>query len=124
MKNSMSKPICVKCSGSSCCGNELKAKIDSVDGLPPRVLFNNRHCQKINIDSKVEVPDGYRLCLSIKENLALKGMVLLNSPGNFTNGPVYVVLLNAGREIVEVKDGDFVADCWLEKIVNCVWECE
>ena len=92
-------------------------------GLPPRIAFNHRHLVKVSTGLEVEVPDGYKLCIGLVKNLAERGMVLTNAPGNFTKGKVEVVLLNAGREIVEVNNTDPIATCWLEEIVPFEWEC-
>lgn len=100
----------------------LFAKIDSpAVGLAPKIAFNHRHAAKIDTGLEVDVPEGYRLCIGIVQNLAVKGMVLTNSPGNFTKGKVEAVLLNAGREIVEVFNGDPIVNCWLESIVDFTW---
>lgn len=118
------KKTTLKCSG--CCPTDgvLKAKIESpMVGLPPRIAFNHRHTQKISTDLSVEVPTGYKLCIGLVPALANRGMVLTNAPGNFTSGPVEAVLLNAGREIVEVNNGDPIVTCWIEEIVEFGWEC-
>ena len=113
----------VKCNG--CCqDNILKAKINPpMAGLPPKIAFNHRHTAKVSLGLDVEVPEGYRLCIALVPNLAERGIVLTNVPGNFTKGPVEAVLLNAGREIVDVSDGDAVVTCWLEQVGDFEWEC-
>src|SRR5438445_114539 len=98
------KKLNLKCSGICPTDGVLKAQIQSqMVGLPARVAFNHRHTQKISTGLSVEVPDGYKLCIGLVPTLAARGMVLANTPGNFTTGPVEAVLLNAGREIVEVN---------------------
>jgi len=49
-------------------------------------------------------------------------MVATNAPGGITEGNVEVSLLNCGREIVEVKNGDPLVNVWLEKINEFDWE--
>ncbi len=93
-------------------------------GLPPRIAFNNRHTAKIDTGLEIEVPEGHKLCVGLVQNLADRGMVLANTPGGFTKGKVEVVLLNAGREIVEVSNGDPVVNCWLEQILDFEWVSE
>jgi len=114
----------LKCNGYCPTDGILHAQIQSpMVGLPARIAFNNRHTQKISTGLSVEVPAGYKLCIGLVPNLAAKGMVLANTPGNFTNGPVEAVLLNAGREIVEVNNGDPIVTFWVEEIVEFGWEC-
>jgi dUTPase len=118
------KILKLKCNGNCSVDGVLKAKIASpAVGLPPRIAFNNRHTAKVDTGLEVEVPEGYKLCIGLVQNLAVKGMVLANAPGNFTKGKVEAVLLNAGREIVEVSNGDPIVTCWLEAIVDFDWEC-
>jgi dUTPase len=102
----------------------LKAQIEAqMAGLPQKVAFNHRHTQRIKTGLSVETPEGYKLCIGLVPALADKGIVLTNAPGNFTKGPVEAVLLNAGREIVDVNNGDPIVTCWLEKVVDFGWEC-
>jgi len=118
------KKLTLKCNGNCPADGVLTAKIASpAVGLLPRIAFNNRHTAKIDTGLEVEVPDGYKLCIGLVHNLATKGMILTNAPGNFTKGKVEAVLLNAGREIVEVSNGDPIVTCWLEDIVDFGWEC-
>lgn len=116
------KKINLKCNGCCPANGVLKANVTPpAVVMPSKISFNHRHVAKINVGLDVEVPKGYRLCVKLADSLAERGMVLTNAPGNFTNGSVFVVLLNAGREIVDVVDGDPVAEFWLEQVVE--WEC-
>ena len=119
------KKLNVRSNGWACHSEGvLKASIaPPAVGLPPRIAFNNRHTAKISTGLEIEVPEGYRLCIGIIQSLAVKGMILANAPGGFTKGPVEAVLLNAGREIVEVADGDPIVNFWLEEIVPFTWDC-
>lgn len=119
-----SPAVKIKCNGQCPSNGFLLAQISPpAVGLPPRIAFNHRHIAKIATGLEVEVPDGYKICVGISQALAEKGMVLTNAPGNFTKGKIDLVLLNAGREIVEVSNGDQVATFWLESIVDFEWEC-
>ena len=119
-----SPPRTIKCNGQCPSDNILRAQIvPAAVGLAPRIAFNHRHLVKINTGLEVEVPEGYKLCIGLVPALAEKGMVLSNAPGNFTKGKVEAVLLNAGREIVEVNNGDPVVTCWMESIERFDWEC-
>lgn len=118
------KKLNLKCNGVCPADGVLTAKIASpAVGLPPRIAFNNRHTAKIDTGLEIEAPVGYKLCIGLVPHLAVKGMVLANVPGNFTKGKVEAVLLNAGREIVEVSNGDPIVTCWLEEVIDFEWEC-
>lgn len=101
----------------------LKAVIKpAAVGLLPKIAFNHRHSAKIDTGLEVVLPAGYKLCVGLVNALAENGMVLTNAPGNFTQGKVEVVLLNAGREIVDVSNGDAIVNFWIEEVVDLVWE--
>ena len=116
------KKITIKTNSPYSGDGTLVAKIiPPAVGLAPKIAFNHRHTAKIDTGLEVDVPEGYKLCIGIVPNLAVKGMVLTNSPGNFTKGKVEAVLLNAGREIVEVSNGDPIVTCWLESVLEFTW---
>lgn len=121
----MSKKPTIKCNGNCPCDKAvLKAVIKpAAAGLAPKIAFNHRHSAKISTGLTVDVPEGYKFCIGLVTNLAEKGMVLTNAPGNFTKGEVEVVLLNAGREIVDVNNGDPIVNCWVEQVVDFTWHC-
>ncbi len=48
-------------------------------------------------------------------------MIAPNAPGNVTDGPLVVTLLNCGREIVEVKNGDPIAVISVEEDLDFEW---
>lgn len=89
-----------------------------------KVAFPHRHSATIDTGITVKVEKGWKLCFSISPDLAAKGMIATNAPGHLTEGRVALHLLNVGREIVEVKDGDPVAVCWVEPIHDFEWEQE
>jgi dUTPase len=89
-----------------------------------KIVFPHRHSALIDTGLEVYLEKGYKLCFSLAPALAERGMLATNAPGNFTNGRVKVGLLNAGRDIVELKDGDPVAVCWVEQIHEFDWDGE
>lgn len=66
-------------------------------------------------------PPGWRVCFALVPELARKGMVAVNAPGHVVGGEVRVVLLNCGREIVDLRDGDPVVTVWAEPVVEIEW---
>jgi dUTPase len=101
--------------------NELRAKFPP-SNITAGILFNHRHLDEIDTGLNVEVEPGYCLCFSISPHLANKGMIAMNAPGRFTNGPVKVTLLNCGRELVQIKQDDVLAQFWLEPVIDFSWE--
>lgn len=104
-------------------GDRLRASVKaSVVGLQPKIAFNHRHCAKVDCGVEVVAPDGCKICIALVPELAEKGMVLTNAPGNFKSGRITAVLLNAGREIVEVHNGDPIVTSWVEPDLYVAWE--
>lgn len=109
--------------------------LDLVAKIPPKtfggittgknILLSHRSSAKIDTGIKVAVPKGYKLCIAARSSLAEKGLVVTNAPGQIDSdyrGPIQVLVLNVGREIVEIKDGERFAQCWLEKVIKVKWE--
>lgn len=113
----------VKYSGLKPQGGVLHALVpESLTGK--KVGFPHRHSQVISTGLTVSMEKGYKLCFRLAAGLANRGMVATNAPGNFTEGKVFVNLLNCGREIVEVRDGDPLVEVWIEQVVDFAWEEE
>jgi dUTPase len=106
-------PIEVKVSGAKPNGNIAHAKVNN-GIMGPKISFPHRFSAKIETGIAVDVPAGYRLGFRLVPSLADRGMVATNAPGHFKSGKLSVVLLNCGREIVELKDGDPLAILWIE----------
>jgi dUTPase len=89
--------------------------------MGPKIGFPHRHAAKIDTGLDVQVDEGYRLSFRIVPALADRGMVASNAPGRFMTGRVVINLINCGREIVEVKDGDPIAFLWIEHDLDADW---
>lgn len=121
------KLLKIKFSGNKPENNIVKASLVSTDVyqvVGNKISFNARHSASINTQVFVELEKGYKLCFSVVPELASKGMIDFNSPGNFTKGEIVVGLINCGREIVDIKNGDPIANVWVEQIVDFDWESE
>lgn len=70
---------------------------------------------------EVEVEPGYRLCFSLVPEFSSKGLVATNAPGRFVSGKVTINLLNAGRDIIVLNQGDALAEVWIEKETPFEW---
>lgn len=102
-------------------GNILKAKIAQAI-MGTKISFPHRHLANIDTGVNVKVEPGYKLCFALCSNLSGRGMVATNAPGNIKEGRVQVVVLNCGREIVELRDGDPLVTVWLEVDHEFDWE--
>lgn len=93
----------------------LTAKLASKLDMP------NRYSGVIPTGVKVQVPPTYCLRVNLVPQLAQRGLIMIGS-GRIIEGEVSAHVLNAGREIVSVKDGDPLVEVWVEKIEKIVWE--
>jgi hypothetical protein len=116
MPKAKSKKPTVKLTGGAVNGHVISAKIPAtLTGT--KIAFPHRHLAVIETGVDVVVPDGYRLRFALVPELWGRGMVATNT-APVVAGPVRVAVLNSGREIVEVKDGDPLVAFWLEADVD------
>ena len=103
-------------------GRLLKAEIpEPIAGYGRRIAFNNRYSAVVGTGLVVnELPAGHVLRFSLVERLAEKGMVLTTTTFS-GSGPVQVSLVNCGREIVNLLDGETLVYAWLEKAEEYDW---
>lgn len=102
---------------------KIKGKVlDNVLVAKAGVAMPPRYTCRVGTGVQVEVPKTHCLCMAIVPELSKRGLVATNAPGRFTSGEVYVDALNAGREIVSIKDGDPLVQVWVEKIEKFSWE--
>lgn len=99
----------------------MKAKIAQAI-MGTKINFPHRHMQFIDTGVEVDVPEGYSLRIALWPKLSNKGMVAVNASSRIKNGKITVGLLNCGREIVELNDGEPIATVWVEKDVPFEWE--
>jgi dUTPase len=101
----------------------LRAKIFNKNSefVLEKINFNHRCSSIIETDLEIELEEDYKLCFSIVPELANRGMIATNAPGNFKKGKVYAHLINVGREIVEIKNGDPLMNIWIELEVFANW---
>jgi dUTPase len=93
--------------------NIVKAKFD--DPIIRKVAFNHRCSALIKTGVEFSIDSDHKLCYRLIDSLAEKGLIALNAPGYLSSGNLNVMILNIGREIVEVKDGDPIVEIWVEK---------
>lgn len=100
-----SKKVKVKVKGV-CCKEAFCAK--------SKYVLTHRVTATVDL-GEVSVEEGFKLCLSLSPALIARGLVA--SPLSFTTGQVSLTVVNVGREIVEIKQGDQVATYWVEPII-------
>ena len=88
-----------------------------------RLAMPSRFTGRLHTGVEAQVPSTHCLRVALVPDLSSRGLIMTNS-GRFTVGEIYVDVLNAGREIVSVKDGDPLLEVWLEKVEKFVWETE
>lgn len=119
------KLLKVKVSGQKPKDNTLTAVIPVTNNTHvtgQKLSLGHRASAIIETGISVALEPGYRLCFSLIPDLSNRGVVALNAPGHFTEGKVWVNVLNCGREIIEIKEGDPIINVWVEQIVEWDWE--
>ncbi len=70
----------------------------------------------------LEIPEGYEGQVRPRSGLAVnKGVTVLNSPGTIDSdyrGEIKVILINLGKEKVEIKRGDRIAQLVISPVVK------
>lgn len=103
-----------KTPGSS--GMDIRARIDEPMTVEPgdRVL--------IPTGLSMEVSLGYEIQARPRSGLALKkGLTLLNTPGTIDSdyrGEIQIILINLGKETVEISDGERIAQLVICPVVT------
>ena len=107
----------------------LRARIvpTMVGGIPtpPRLLLNHRSLERIKTNVRVQLPENFRLCVAIDPKFANRGLAVITTHDCLVEScmrEVVILVINVGREIIEVRDGDIIAQCWAEQVFRCEWE--
>ena len=73
----------------------------------------------------MELPQGYEAQIRPRSGLALKhGISIVNSPGTIDSdyrGEIKVVLINHGKETLEINNGDRIAQMVIAKFEQITW---
>lgn len=101
-------------------GLDLRANIDEKITLKPL----ERNLVKTGLF--IELPIGFEAQVRPRSGLAFKkGLSVLNSPGTIDadyRGEIGVILVNLSNEVVEVEDGERVAQLVVAKHERIIWE--
>lgn len=111
-----------KSDGAVCC--DLHANIPDNGAGQKRIALNHRASAKINTKLKVAIPRGFKIEIAAKSGWAERGLIVTNAPAQIDcdfRGEMEVLLINVGREIIEINDGDRFAQCWIEPAYRIRW---
>jgi dUTP pyrophosphatase len=104
-------------SGSA--GMDLKANIEGAIALQP--------FERLAVPTGlfIELPQGYEAQIRPRSGLSLKtGLAIPNSPGTIDSdyrGEIKVIVANLSNEVVEIKDGDRIAQMVIAKYERAEW---
>lgn len=95
-------------------------------------------CSKMSIDIQpgdtaliptglyVEIPEGFEIQVRPRSGLALKrSITVLNTPGTIDadyRGEIGVILINHGKEVFKIIEGDRIAQLVLSRVERIKWE--
>lgn len=91
--------------------------ICAVEG--PYMLENNNGIVTIPTGIAVEVPNGYELQVRPRSGLAMRGLVIVNSPGTIDadfRGEIKIIVKNNSFTPIEIRPGDRIAQLVLAKV--------
>ena len=101
-------------------GLDLRANVDEKITLKPL----ERNLVKTGLF--IELPIGFEAQVRPRSGLAYKkGLSVLNSPGTIDadyRGEIGVILVNLSNEVVEIEDGERVAQLVVAKHERITWE--
>ncbi len=101
-------------------GMDLKAAIDGSVVIKPgeRVI--------VPTGIAIELPEGYEAQIRPRSGLAIKkGITVLNSPGTIDadyRGEIKVILINLGKESVEIRRGERIAQMVICPVIRVEFE--
>ena len=103
-------------------GLDLRAHLDGSESI---MIWPGER-KLINTGLYIEVPEGYEAQVRPRSGLALKrGITVLNTPGTVDSdyrNSIGVILVNLGGEIVEIKDGDRIAQLVFNAVPKIKWK--
>jgi dUTP pyrophosphatase len=92
-------------------------------GGPLRLQPGDRHAVPTGL--AVEIPPGFEGQIRPRSGLALRhGLTLLNTPGTIDadyRGELHVLVINLGREDVEIQRGERIAQLVIAPVCRATW---
>ena len=103
-----------KTTGSA--GMDIEANIEN------DIIINPGEKKLIPTGIFVAIPDNYEIQIRPRSGLAINnGISVLNTPGTIDSdyrGEIKVILINLGKEIFKIKNGERIAQIVLSPVVN------
>lgn len=87
-----------------------------------KVSLPYRNIACISTGVSIEPMNDYKLCTRLNPDLSKRGLVQSQGSGQFTEGHIEINVVNCGKEIIEIQDGDLIAQCWLEPVYGFKFE--
>lgn len=97
---------------------QLVAKTDSPVVLPHRAIA------KVGCGIQIELPAGYKAEVTARPEWASRGLLMADAPAVFAGGQlveISVQLINCGREIITINDGDHFALMTVKPAYSFEW---
>jgi dUTPase len=70
---------------------------------------------------EVELPNGYKATITAHPDFAARGLIVPESPRIIKKGRVQVPVINVGKEIIVIQEGDSFARMSLEPVYMFDW---
>ena len=103
-----------KTTGSA--GMDIEANIEN------DIIINPGEKKLIPTGISVAIPESYEIQIRPRSGLAINnGISVLNTPGTIDSdyrGEIKVILINLGKEIFKIKNGERIAQIVLSPVVN------
>ena len=80
--------------------------------------FPSRYAKRVKTGVCVEASPGFKVCIQLVPELTEKGLVAANAPGYFESGEIYVDVVNAGKEIVNLRNNDSLCIVNVQPVVE------
>lgn len=99
---------------------EGSACVDLVANLPEGpIRLPHRGIVRVDCGFSMELPSGWKAEIAPRSSLSLRGLTIPNSPAQIDSdfrGRIEVILMNSGKEIIVVEDGDRFAQMWVSPV--------
>ena len=110
---------------SGAAGADVRANLDAGDRIRGIEILPGARVL-VPTGLAMEIPPGFEVQLRPRSGLALKhGLTLLNTPGTIDSdyrGPVGVILINLGAQIVHVEHGERIAQMVVAPVVQAIFD--
>ena len=107
-----------KTRGAGCC--------DLVANIPEgKITLMPGHTVVVDCGFRMQLTPGYEALVRPRTSLARKGVIITNSPGTIDDdfrGRVQCIMGNFGREIIEIKHLDRIAQMALKPVWYFAWD--